>query len=326
MEKIKNIYTIIATTVMLMGLPTVYLQAGSSLDREIAKIKSAPPKERVRLMNALKKRIFSLNREQRIRAIKKLRRYIATAPKSNRVAHKSSKRRAVVRDIHTNAITHRVEMLNHHPISSMVHEMGVPNHHHKDIITKMIEQNIAKPHRESSNLSSNSVVEPKTTHAEELKQTIPPKIKESNQVEHSVEDKSNFLNEAAKVLSDASKGIDKTQYQTEDSMTKISTHTKVDKGDSSYKASQSIKTTDTLKKSTTSVVKESVVDNNKRVEEVEVKRVEESTSKVDSEPSSYRVEPESEKRVEPVHNVSPQSTQSSHSKERSLYFRSRGNH
>ena len=200
MKKIKNIYTIVATTVMLMGLPTLYLYAGSSLDKEIAKIKSAPPKERVRLMNELKKRIFSLNQAQRIKAIRKLRRYIASAPKHSRVVHKKSYKSRVVssslvtthQNIDTSTMVHRVEMMNHHSISSMVHEMGVPTNRHKDIVTKMIEQNIAKAPTVSS------VEQTQITHTEIVISTSEP-------VEHTSSSTNTVQNDASKMLSEASK-------------------------------------------------------------------------------------------------------------------------
>ena len=51
--------------------------AASDIDREIARIKSAPPALRVKLMNRLKRKIFRMKREERIRAVRKLRSRIA---------------------------------------------------------------------------------------------------------------------------------------------------------------------------------------------------------------------------------------------------------
>lgn len=149
MKKLKSIYTIIATTVMLIGLPTTYIYAGSSLDKEIAKIKSAPPKERVRLMNELKRRIFSLNREQRIRAIRKLRKSISASPNAKRVTKSEESTDRVHKTVtehsqNIDSIRDRVEMSNHHAVTAVAHEMGNPTHH-TDKMKSMIEQNIVKP-------------------------------------------------------------------------------------------------------------------------------------------------------------------------------------
>ncbi|NPA29651.1 MAG: hypothetical protein GXO33_05645 [Epsilonproteobacteria bacterium] len=49
------------------------LLGAESIDQEIARIASAPPKERVALMNALKRRLFQLNEAERLKAIERLR-------------------------------------------------------------------------------------------------------------------------------------------------------------------------------------------------------------------------------------------------------------
>jgi hypothetical protein len=51
------------------------LHAGepTDIDREIAKIRSAPPQERVKLMNDFKRRLFQMNQDQRRMAIERLR-------------------------------------------------------------------------------------------------------------------------------------------------------------------------------------------------------------------------------------------------------------
>ena len=52
----------------------VYLHAEQSdIDREIEKIKMAPPEERVKLMNEFKRRLFKMNQEERSAAIEHLR-------------------------------------------------------------------------------------------------------------------------------------------------------------------------------------------------------------------------------------------------------------
>jgi Fe2+ transport system protein B len=56
----------------LFLLLNISLFADESIDAQINKIKSAPPAERVKLMNALKQRLSQMNREERSHAIKKL--------------------------------------------------------------------------------------------------------------------------------------------------------------------------------------------------------------------------------------------------------------
>ncbi|WP_300368917.1 hypothetical protein [Hydrogenimonas sp.] len=44
----------------------------TDIDREIAKIKAAPPEERVKLMNEFKRKLFKMNQEERSEAIQRL--------------------------------------------------------------------------------------------------------------------------------------------------------------------------------------------------------------------------------------------------------------
>lgn|GEM_PF-5585606 len=73
------------TLLALLVLSVLPLRA-ESVDEAIAKIASAPPAERVKLMNALKRRLFELNRNQRAAAIARLRATMQSARQS-RPAH-----------------------------------------------------------------------------------------------------------------------------------------------------------------------------------------------------------------------------------------------
>ena len=182
MEKRKNIYTIVVTTVMLIAIASTYADAKSSIDIEISKIKSASPKERVKLMNALKRKIFRLNRAQRIQAIRKLRSSIASAS-TPRVNSRVSKRQSISRAYSSNThqslpqadtIEHlrsRIEGMNHHPITSIIHDIGNPRSHHKRV-DRVVKQSIAKPSHDIA-ITSQKEVSNATTHI-----TTPPTPKE----------------------------------------------------------------------------------------------------------------------------------------------------
>ena len=173
MNEMKNMQNVIATIVTMMFLGMLSLHAGTSLDAEIMKIKSAPPKERVKLMNNLKKRLFSLNRAERIRAIRKLRTSIAHSNKG--ITHKKVRRSAKashtkrVNSIvtHNRGIEHlqdRIEIANHHSVINVVNDMGGVIHHSNHRVEQMIEQNIVKAHREVTidrpSVNSRPTVEP----------------------------------------------------------------------------------------------------------------------------------------------------------------------
>ena len=196
MDKMKNIYTIIATAVMLIGMSTISLYAGNSIDREISKIKSASPKERVRLMNELKRRIFKLNREQRIRAIRKLRKSIPVSAHAKRVSKpkqsKVTEHKSITEYPHNmDSIRERIEMSNHHAVTAVAHEMGNPSHH-VDKIKSMIEQNIVKPVDKHTDI----IETPYATVPEQNHQDIPVPVTPAANTA------SEILSEASKIASD----------------------------------------------------------------------------------------------------------------------------
>ncbi len=59
---------------VLLACISVVSLSGGGIDADIAKIKSAPPKQRVKLMNALKKRLAKMNLQERRVAISRLKR------------------------------------------------------------------------------------------------------------------------------------------------------------------------------------------------------------------------------------------------------------
>ncbi len=196
MDKMKNIYTVIATAAMLIGMSTISLYAGNSIDREISKIKLASPKERVRLMNELKRRIFKLNREQRIRAIRKLRKSIPVSAHAKRVSKpkqsKVTEHKSVTEYPHNmDSIRDRIEMSNHHAVTAVAHEMGNPSHH-ADKIKSMIEQNIVKPVDKHTDI----IETPHTTVPEQNHQDIPVPVTPAANTA------SEILSEASKIASD----------------------------------------------------------------------------------------------------------------------------
>jgi hypothetical protein len=60
----------------VLALLTTLIAAPTDIDRAIERIRQAPPGERVKLMNALKKRLYRMNRQERRAAIERLRRSI----------------------------------------------------------------------------------------------------------------------------------------------------------------------------------------------------------------------------------------------------------
>ena len=106
--------------------------AASDIDREIARIKSAPPALRVKLMNRLKRKIFRMKREERIRAVRKLRSRIAGGKKGGRGIPSHAKPR--------NSLHKRVESVAPHTVTGMAHDMDKVPHHPKSV-ESLIEQN-----------------------------------------------------------------------------------------------------------------------------------------------------------------------------------------
>jgi len=143
-QKIYNIgmkhikYRIIPLLLLISFLPLSKVNA-TSLDAEIAKIKSAPPHLRVKLMNQLKMKIWKMRQAQRIRAIKRLRRSIPTSKRVviHTIKHNRDKKRdAYTLDDHiatNNSLKHRVDIINHHNIMKMAHDLVET---HKDIINR----------------------------------------------------------------------------------------------------------------------------------------------------------------------------------------------
>jgi len=141
-QKIYNIgmkhikYRIIPLLLLISFLPLSKVNA-TSLDAEIAKIKSAPPHLRVKLMNQLKMKIWKMRQAQRLRAIKRLRRSIPTSKKV--VIHtikynRDIKRNGYISDNRIapiNSLKHRVDIINHHNITKIAHDLVET---HKDIL------------------------------------------------------------------------------------------------------------------------------------------------------------------------------------------------
>lgn len=66
-------YPIYVFAVVLFFMTALHAAEPTDIDREIAKIRSAPPQERVKLMNDFKRRLFQMNQNQRRMAIERLR-------------------------------------------------------------------------------------------------------------------------------------------------------------------------------------------------------------------------------------------------------------
>jgi len=129
--------TIIPLLLLISFLPLSKVNA-TSLDAEIAKIKSAPPHLRVKLMNQLKMKIWKMRQAQRLRAIKRLRRSIPTSKRVviHTVKHKEhkgdKKGHNYLSDDNTISIyplKHRVNVINHHTVTTMAHDLGETHKH-----------------------------------------------------------------------------------------------------------------------------------------------------------------------------------------------------
>ena len=118
--------TIIPLLLLISFVPLTKVQA-TSLDAEIAKIKSAPPHLRVKLMNRLKQKIWRMRQAQRLRAIKRLRRKI---PTSNRVATHTAKHTVEFKNrVSTAILKQRMEITNHNTVTTMAHDLGKSHKH-----------------------------------------------------------------------------------------------------------------------------------------------------------------------------------------------------
>jgi len=126
--------TIIPLLLLISFLPLSKVNA-TSLDAEIAKIKSAPPHLRVKLMNQLKMKIWKMRQAQRLRAIKRLRRNIPTSKRVviHTVKHKGhEEKHNYLSDDNTISIyplKHRVNIINHHTVTTMAHDLGETHKH-----------------------------------------------------------------------------------------------------------------------------------------------------------------------------------------------------
>jgi len=65
--------TIFILFTLMFGLSQSVLAEQNSIDAQIAAIQKAAPKERVQLMNALKRKLMQMNTQQRLETIKKMR-------------------------------------------------------------------------------------------------------------------------------------------------------------------------------------------------------------------------------------------------------------
>ena len=156
MNEMENRQNLVISIVIMILISVVSLHAGTSLDAEIMKIKSASPKERVRLMNNLKRRLFTLNRVERIRAIRKLRKSIAHSSKTrSRLSYRSrikNRREKIIHKISNRSnrdisgIRDRIEIVNHYDVTNVVHDTGgvvtqIYHNRHKTIKHNRVTQN-----------------------------------------------------------------------------------------------------------------------------------------------------------------------------------------
>ena len=347
MEKRKNIYTIVVTTVMLIAIASTSADAKSSIDIEISKIKSASPKERVKLMNALKRKIFRLNRAQRIQAIRKLRSSIASAS-TPRVNSRVSKRKSISRAYSSNThqslpqadtIEHlrsRIEGMNHHPITSIIHDIGNPRSHHKRV-DRVVNQSIAKSSHDIV-ITSPKEVSNATTHT-----TTPPTPKEptvidtqTNVVKEIVTNSANSMQqEANNIQTSVKSAINSADIK---EPTRVDTPTQVSnsaKDIAQNRPTNSIEHTQTKEVSQTTHIESTP-------KEVEVTHIEStpkepthinSTQKEPESPQTH-IEPTQEQRVSHIEASSSRGAEASHSRDSSrnrslrrlLFIQNRGMH
>ena len=117
----------------------VFAQSIDSIDMQIAAIKKAEPQERVRLMNAFKRKLIKMNQEQRIATIQKMQKAIDA--KKHMTNHTQNSLQHYEKNIHIDN-THDI-----HATQNMAQHQAAEQFHN---VTNIKKPSIQQPHYEQN--------------------------------------------------------------------------------------------------------------------------------------------------------------------------------